>query len=191
MSRETWELASWIATTFGFVITIVGVPVVVIQLALQRKQSRLDVLSALYAQLDTHAARLAREFVYHAPPEHLRLKYLHSESGKASREVVEETLATLERMAYPISTGQLPSDDAFNLYGGVLLSITYRLWPYIEDQRELRRQSPAAHKLVYRRYLESVVRKWVPKYAAVANIPVPSEYLGTKEMLRKVIARTD
>lgn len=187
---EAWELASWIATTFGFVVTIVGLPVVVIQLLLQRKQSRLDALSALYAQLDTHAARLAREFIYTAPQERLRLAHLHSESGKADREIVEETLATLERLAYPVTTGQLSSDDAFNLYGGVLLSVTYRLWPYIEEQRELRRNSAVANKLLYRRYLEAAVREWVPKYAAAANITKPSMDVNTEEMLRQVLSGT-
>lgn len=190
MNREAWELASWIATTVGLVVTMVGLPVVVIQLILQRKQTRLDALSALYAQLDTHTARLARAFIYNAPPERLRLAHLHSEGGKAEREIVEETLATLERMAYPITTRQLPSDDAFNLYGGALLSIAYRLWPYIEEQRELRRQSTLAHKLVYRRYLEAVVREWVPKYAVAAKVPIPSTDINTEELLRQVLGGT-
>ncbi len=187
MNCEPWEVASWVATTFGFVITIVGLPIVVVQLILQRRQARLDALSALYAQFDTHAARLAREFIYNATQDRLRFAHLHSESGKADREIVEETLATLERMAYPITSGQLPSKDAFNLYGGVLLSVTFRLWPYIMEQRELRQKSAVAHKLQYRRYLEAVVRKWVPKYAAAAKIPTPSMNISTEEMLRRVL----
>jgi len=188
MNCEAWELAAWVTTTLGFIVTIFGLPIIVFQLIQQRRQTRLDALNALYAQFDTHEARLAREFIYTTSSDRLKFSHLHSENGKADRKIVEETLATLERMAYPITTKQLPSEDAFNLYGGVLLWIAFKLWPYIMEQREIRENRTIAHKLQYRRYLEAVVREWVPKYAAAVKIPLPPIHLGTEEMLRQVLS---
>jgi hypothetical protein len=189
MCREQWELASWIATTIGFLFTIIGLIVVIIQMQRQRRQSRLDALSSLYLQFDTQEARFAREYIYNAPLEHLRLEKLHSAEFKDQRKLVEETLAMLERMAYPIVQRQLPSNDAFNLYGGVLLSITRRLWPYIQDQRNLRSQSRATHQLVYRRYLEEAVHKWANVYTKAIGLPRPKRDLSTNDLLVQIFPR--
>jgi hypothetical protein len=188
-TRETWELASWIATTVGSVLAVIGVFVIVVQLYLQRKQARLDALSSIYAELDSHEARLAREFIYNTPQEHLSLAHLHSTGQEQNRKRVEETIATLERMAYRICTKQVPPQDAFNLYGGVLLSVGYRVWPYIQDQREMRRTSGVGHKLVYRRYLEKVIRQWVPKYTAAIGGSLTPRNATTQAMLAHVFGK--
>lgn len=183
MSREDWELASWIATTVGFALSILGFLVVIWQLRSQNRQSQLEFLNQLYAQLDTHEARLAREYIYNAPRDQLRLSVLHTPDFENERKLVEETLATLERIAYPIAHNQVSSEDAFNLYGGVLLSVAYRLWPYVEDQRALRKNKGLRKRLSYRRYLEAVIRKWVPKYAKASGLAKPGRNLPTHELL--------
>lgn len=186
MSRDDWELASWIATTIGFVLAIAGLAAVVIQLSLQRREAQLDFLDQLYAELDTHEARLAREYIYKAPPDQLRVHVLHTEEHERERRLVEDTLATFERLAYRIAQHRRPSRDAFNLYGGVLLSVANKLWPYIEDQRAMRKMSKQRHRLTYRRYFEAVVREWVPRYASAAGVEVPGRKLSTREMLRQL-----
>jgi hypothetical protein len=186
MSREAWELASWVATTVGFVLAVAGLLAVVIQLSLQRRETQLDFLNQLYAELDTHEARLAREYIYRAPSQHLRVEVLHTDEYELERRLVEDTLATFERLAYRIAQHRRPSRDAFNLYGGVLLSVANRLWPYIEDQREMRKTSRQRHRLTYRRYFEAVVREWIPRYANAAGVRVPSRKLSTREMLRQL-----
>ena len=119
MSREDWELASWMATTIASVLAVVGLFVVAVQLHWQRRESRLEFLNHLYTEFDTHEARLAREYIYTTPTSLLRLETLHSKDRSEDRRKVEETLAMLERVAYPIVMRQLRSKDAFNLYGGV------------------------------------------------------------------------
>jgi len=89
-------------------------------------------------------------------------------------------------VAYRIATKQIPSDDTFNLYGGVMLSVAYKLWPFIEDQRAMRRNNYSIHKLEYRRYFESVVRKWIARYAKALGKCQPSNKLSTIQMLRAV-----
>lgn len=94
---QQWELVSYIATTVGAALTVLGLVVVIIQLQRQQMQSRLDALDALYSQLDTHEARLARDRIYNADAYNLRYKYLHetptADTGSL-RQDVEETLAT-------------------------------------------------------------------------------------------------
>lgn len=186
MTREHWELASWIATTIGSILTVIGFAIVIVQLRLQSKQARLTALDALFSEIDTHQARLAREFIYNAGRDMLRLAYLHKEANADQRKFVEDTLATLERLAYKILTDQVPSEDAFNLYGGVVLSIAAKTRLYIEDQREMRKNSSVAHRLIYRRYLENLIRKWIPRYCSELNIKPPSQSLGTWAMLEQV-----
>lgn len=186
MAYHPWEIASWIATTLGVILTVPGLFVVIFQLHLQQKQTRLAALDVFFSELDTHEARLARERIYNAGPDMLRLQYLHMEANVDLRKDVENTMATFERMAYKIISNQVPSKDAFNLYGGVLLSITNRIWPYIEDQREMRKGNPLSHQLIYRRYLEAVVRKWIPDYCRARNIKSPSGRLKTREMLQHI-----
>lgn len=160
--REAWELAAFVATAIGLPIAALGLCLVALQTYLQKKQTRRDALIALYAELDTHEARNARAYIYNAPPEDLRLVNLKNKPDKLR--IVDETLAKLERMAYPIVQGYLPSEDAYNLYGGVLLAVSERLWPYIEDQRKMREAHAVGNKLIYRRYLEAAIRKWANKY---------------------------
>ena len=188
MTREDWELTSWIATTLGFVLAVLGLLAVIFQLQSQNRQSKFGFLNQLYAQLDTHEARLAREYIYSAPLDQLRFDVLHSPDFKNERKLVEETLATLERVAYPIAFNQVPSEDAFNLYGGVLLSVAFRLWPYIEDQRHMRREKGLRKRLSYRRYLEVVIRLWAPKYAKEAGLEKPGCKLSTQDMLNSLFS---
>ncbi len=186
MCEVDWDLASKIASTFALLFTALGLFIVIIQLQLQRNQSRLDALSSLYLQFDTHEARIARQFIYNTSPENLRLKVLQSPKLESQRKLVDDTLAMLERMAYPIVQGQIPSIDAFNLYGGVLLSIVRKLWPYILDQRELRSQNTSSHQLLYRRYLEKIVHKWAMIYADQTMLQRPSKKLSTMELLENL-----
>ena len=183
-----WALASQVATTVGSFLTIVGLIVVIVQLSGERRQTRLASLDAMYAQFDTHEARLNRELIYKAEPHRLSFDYLHSEAGAGDRRVVENTLAMFERMAYPVVKGYLPSEDAFELYGGVLLAATYKLWPYIEAQRKVRQVGAVGNKLLYRRFLEALVKEWVPKYALAVGQPKPTAS-STGEMLRGVVER--
>lgn len=186
MTRESWELASWIATTIGSALTVIGLIVVIVQLWLQRKQARLAALDVLFSEIDTHQARLARDYIYKVDSDKLRYTYLHDEPANADqRKNVEDTLATLERLAYKILTNQVPSEDAFNLYGGVILSIAAKTWPYIKDQREMRKGNPTAHRLEYRRYFENLVKKWIPKYCSELNIKLPPQDLKDTEVLLK------
>lgn len=190
MYQVDWEKTSYIATSFGFLLTVIGVGIVIVQTQLQRKQSRVASLAALYGELDTHESRLAREFIYKAEPESLTMEYLHHSTAMPERKQVEDTLAMLERMAYPIVQGQLPSDDAFNLYGGVLLSISYRLWPYVLDQRSLRKRGGSSHRLLYRRYLEAAIRLWAPRYANEAGLPQPDMNTSTEDILASLFRKS-
>lgn len=189
MTKENWELASWIATTFGFLFTILGLVVVIIQLFLQRRQNRLETLDKLYSTLDTPQARLYRKYIYDAKLEELSMSFLDSDTKKENHKQVEETIASLERFAYRIKTKQVPSLDAFNLYGGVLLSIAYKVMPYINEQREMRAKSKGSHKLQYRRYFEALVREWCVRYAKAINIKPPSRKLSTQNMLEYIFAK--
>jgi hypothetical protein len=186
MGRDEWELASFMATAIGFPFAAVGLLIVIVQTYMQKRQTRREALATLYAELDTHEARLAREYIYNAPPDDLRFKAVHSPTAAQHRHYVEDTLATLERMAYPIVKGYLPARDAFNLYGEPLLAISKKLWSYVEDQRQMRERSAVGHRLLYRRYLEEAIRLWAPEYAKTANLPVPSESLTTREMLDRI-----
>lgn len=129
MCREDWELASWVATALASVLGAIGFAVLIWQLNLQRKQSRLEFLNRLYDEFDSAGARSARGYVYSAPASQLRLDYLHEKGREAERAMVEDTLAMLERTSYRIVENHVPSDDAFKVYAGVLLSLAHRLWP--------------------------------------------------------------
>ena len=181
-----WERLSWISTTIGFVITALGLIAVVIQLSFQGRQTRLEFLNRLYGELDTDEARAARATIYRTPPEELQLAVLHASGNEEKRRVVEGTLATFERLAYPIVQKQVPAQDAFNLYGGVLLSIARQLWPYVEQQREMRKQGGLRHRLGYRRFLEAVIHDFAPKYVKAAGLPPLPPGLPTKELLRRL-----
>jgi hypothetical protein len=183
MCCEFWELGSWIATVIASALGVLGLAFVIWQLYLQRQQSRLEFLNRLYAEFDTPEARSARRHIYSQPPAMLRLEYLHAEGKEAERQMVEDTLAMLERAAYPIINHHVPSKDAFNVYAGVLLSLAHQLWPYVEEQRTLRRQSGLRHRLGYRKFLEAVVREWAPKYAREANLELSDASLSTSALL--------
>lgn len=186
MTCEFWQLSSWIATTLGSIIAVVALICVAVQIWLQRREKRLAALDAMYAELDTDKARVDRGVIYNAEHEDLRMPGLMNDGEEAKRKIVEDTLASLERVAYRVATKQIPSDDAFNLYGGVMLSVAYKLWPFIEDQRDMRRNTSGIHKLEYRRYFESVVRKWIPRYAKALGKCQPSSKLSTIQMLKAV-----
>ena len=181
--REILEMAAFVATTVGLPIAAAGVVVLVWQTRAQQRQVRREALAKLHAELDTHKSRLARRFIYNAGANHLRLETMSDEDTQT----VEDTLATLERMVYPIVMGYLPDDDAFNLYGGVVLAISKRLWPYIEDQREMRARSPASHRLLYRRYLEQAVRTWSKRYARELGVALPPESASTRILLTTIL----
>lgn len=183
MTREFWELSSWVVTTLGSILAVAALICVAIQIWLQRRERRLTALDAMYAELDTHEARVARGVIYSAEKGALCLASLMKGGEEAKRKTVEDTLASLERVAYRVVTKQIPSNDAFNLYRGVVLSVAYKLWPFIEGQREMRRETKGVHKLEYRRYFESVVRQWIPRYAIALGICQPSNRLSTCEML--------
>ena len=137
------------------------------------------------SELDTHEARMARKRIIEASDDELRLTHLNSVRGDQLRRDVDDTLATLEHMAYKINTKQIPEPDAFNYYGGVLLAMANRLWPYVEDHRAARLQNPRSHKLIYRRYLEERVVKWIPRYCKEGSVnkqPPPTQ-LSTREKL--------
>lgn len=186
MTCEFWELSSWVATTLGSIIAVVALICVAVQIWLQRRERRLAALDAMYAELDTHEARVARGVIYNANHEALCLSSLMKDGQEAKRKIVEDTLALLERVAYRVATKQIPEDDAFNLYGGVMLAVAYKLWPFIEDQRDMRRKTQGIHKLEYRRYFESVVRKWIPRYAKALGKCQPSNKFSTSQMLNAV-----
>lgn len=151
MTIHPWELASWIATTVGAGVASVGLIIVIVQLYLLGKQARLEALDAFYSDLDTYEARLAREHIYKASPDMLRLSYLHDDANTELRKDVENTVAALERMAYRVLTRQLPYKDAFAYYGGVMITVANSVWPYIEDQRTERKENALIHRRVYRR----------------------------------------
>ena len=163
--REFFELASFIVTTVTFPLAVAGLLAV-------RKQMRRDALTKLFAEFDTREARAARKFVYNAEASSLRLKALELKPDELAD--VEDTLAMLERAVYPIVRGYLPEEDAYNLYGGVLLAMSKRLWPFIEDHRQTRTENRASHRLVYRRYLEEAVLMWVGRYAAQVGVALPA-----------------
>ncbi len=181
-----WNLAAEISQVVSAPITALGLLGIAVELVLNRRQTRLQALDLLYSQLDTHEARLAREFIYQAQPQQLTFTYLHEPSHAEARKQVEETIATLERFAYRITTHQIPHQDAFNLYGGVLLAVALRLWPYVEEQRAMRQRNSASHKLEYRRYLEVVARDWVRRYARATGQRPPSRNLKTLDQLRAI-----
>ncbi len=186
MGHINWESVSWVATAIAFPVAALGLVVVIYQTHLQRKQNRLDRLSDIWAQMDTHEARLAREYIYSAPASDLRLDVLDKPEFAEQKRRVDDALAALERLAYPIARGRLPEKDAFEFYGGVLLSISKKLWPYVQDQRKMREHSDIAHRLEYRRFLEEVIRLWAPEYANRVGLPRVSTSLSTQEMLDSI-----
>jgi hypothetical protein len=183
MGSEEWGLAADIATAIASVLAVGGLAAVIYQLSAQRREARLTALDKLFDDLDSSQARQDREFILNAPGELLTMAHLHHPKHESERQRVENSLASLERLAYKIHTGQVPKEDAFSIYGGVLLSIACRLWPYVVAQRNLRQQNPYAHRLVYRRYLERVARDWIPQYCDLAGLRRPPESLNTGEML--------
>jgi thiaminase len=186
--RDALEITAFIATTIGLPVGGVSVGILVWQTRVQQRQTRREALAKLYAEQDTHEARLARQQIYNSGPERLRLRTITAEE----KQVVDETLATLERMVYPVFRGYLSEEDAFNLYGGVVLSVSKCLWPYIEDQREMRARASASHKLLYRRYLEEAVRAWAKRYAQDMRISMPPESASTRTLLNAIFPeRTD
>lgn len=179
-----WTTGSgeWILDAATLLVTFVGFLVVVVQLRVDARERRLARLEALYAEFDTAPAREDRAFIYGASPATLRLDYLREHPAERRR--VDNTLAMLERVAYPIARGERSAEqDAFNLYGGVLLAMTRLLWRYVEDEREMRKNNERAQKLLYRRYLEQVARRWARRYARALNQPSPSRALATKPLL--------
>jgi hypothetical protein len=111
------------------------------------------------------------------------LDNLNSEENQDLHRKVEATLAMLDRTAYPILKGRVSADDAFELYAGVFLSVAFKLWPYVEDQREMRRKSGLRRRVGYRRFLEAVVRNWAVQYAIASGVKQPSSSRSTSEML--------
>ena len=179
-----WNGFALIASAVSSILTPIGLVVVIIQLRHEARQRRLAALEAIYSDLDTQEARLARDWIYRAPVEALRWSSLRE--NLPERERVEGTLAAFERLAYKILTKQVPAGDAYNLYGGVLLGISARLWLCIQDQRNIRAQNPFAHRFQYRRYLEHVIREWVPQYCRDASIPTPPKQSSTDQLLASV-----
>ena len=72
--RNMLEITSFIATTIGLPIASIGVGILIWQTRAQQRQTRREALAKLYAEQDTHEARLARHLIYNAEPERLRLK---------------------------------------------------------------------------------------------------------------------
>lgn len=179
-----WEVLSWAATALVFPLTLLAILLVLRQMHMDATSRRLAALDALYSELDTHEARLARQFIYDSSNEQLRWCYLHSPGHEEARKRVEDTIASLERVAYRIITKQIPSEDAFQLYGGVMLSVANKVWAYIEDQRRERAHSTVTHHLVYRRFFESVVRSWARRYAR----QMEKSPKGTQAMLQEVFS---
>ena len=148
-----------------------------------KAEDRVRLLDSLYAEFDTARARRAREAIYNTPRENLRIAYLHLPEHKKERDLVDSTIASLERLSYRVLKLDVESEDAFQLWGGVMLQVCHKVWPYILEQREQRAASPGAHKLLYRRYLEEVVRKWIPRYGKEIGRKPPPDNLSTMEML--------
>jgi len=188
MNPAVWEVLSWVATALGFPLTLLAILLLLRQMRMEATSRRLAALDALYSELDTHEARLARQFIYDSPNDQLRWDYLHSPGHEEARKRVEDTIASLERVAYRIITNQIPSEDAFQLYGGVMLSVANKVWVYIEDQRRERARSTVTHHLVYRRFFESVVRNWARRYARQMGKSRPSKRAGTQAMLQEVFS---
>jgi hypothetical protein len=65
----------------------------------------------------------------YAEPEELEWSGLQDEGREDDRSYVEETLATVDRTARPILKKQVPGQDAYELYGGTVMRMSYRLWP--------------------------------------------------------------
>jgi hypothetical protein len=103
-------------------------------------QSQLDerskLLDSLYDRLDTPEARRARETLYILSDEELTLAHLRDRSNERKRRDVENSIASFERLAYQIQTLGLESDDAFELWGGVILQVANKAWPYVLELRE-------------------------------------------------------
>ncbi len=140
-------------------------------------------IASLYAEFDTARARRERQAIYYAPPENLCMAYLHMPEHKKERAVVESTIASLDRVCYGVLKLDVGGEDAYQMWCGMMLQVSHKLWPYILEQRELRRKDPGTHKVIYRRYLEEIVRQWIPRYAKEAGLEPPSHSLCTKQML--------
>jgi hypothetical protein len=183
-AKEIWEITSFIATTIGLPVAAASVGILVWQSRMQLRQARREELLKLYGEQDTHTARLARSLIYNATPERFREPLTDED-----RKIAEETLASLERMVYPIVMGLLPEDDAYNLYGGTVLSVSKCLWPYVEEQREMREKSPVSHKLVYRRFLEQAVRMFAGRYAREHGLTLPAEPAEVPALLNAILPK--
>lgn len=151
-----------------------------------KAKDRVKLLSSLYAEFDTATARRAREAIYQASPSELCVKFLHDPNNKEKREQVESTIASLDRLGYYILNLGVESEDAFQLWSGVVFQVCYRVWPYIEEQRKERANRGFAHHLFYRRYLEEVVRKWAPRYAKEIRRNKQVDMPSTEEMLKSI-----
>jgi hypothetical protein len=176
----TWTDAAAMATVIGTVFGVVGLGAIYWQLRSQVNQTRLETFEAFVRDLDTHEARTARKRILEASEDQLRLEHLNSESAAELRKDVDNTLATLERKAYKIWTKQVPERDAYNYYGGVLLAMANKLWPYIEDHRAMRSANPMSHKLIYRRYFQYVAEMWLPRYCNELVVAVDPPPKGMK-----------
>lgn len=103
-----------------------------------KAEDRVRLLDSLYAEFDTARARRAREAIYNTPRENLRIAYLHLPEHKKERDLVDSTIASLERLSYRVLKLDVESEDAFQLWGGVMLQVCHKVWPYILEQREQR-----------------------------------------------------
>lgn len=168
-------------------VTIVGLVAVIWQLWKQRQRQRLEFLSRLYAELDTPESRLARKAIYDAGSYKLQPEELRAD--EKLRRQVDDTVAMLDRVAYPILTKQVPPRDAYELYSGVMLRVSFLLWPYIEGQKREREESPLVHGGSYRRYLEKLVRQWAPDFAAKNHRTLRSPDGSTYELLRQAVSK--
>jgi hypothetical protein len=185
---HTWELDNTFAEFLLVFILAAEGAYAWVHFHQARAEGRTRLLKYIYAEFDTEEARQARKAIYDAKPEQLRKDYLHNSQNTKERERVESTIASLERLAYRILNLGVEGEDAFQYCGGVLLQVTHKVWPYILEQRKLREEDPDTHKMLYRRFLEELVRKWVPKYAKEIRREPLSYSPSTEAMLNAIFS---
>jgi len=114
--------------------TLVGIPLLVWQLCLSRKDQKSQAIAHLFDELVTPEFRRKLRFVYSRQAEDLILLKL----TESEQDMVEEVLARFDGLGFRVRNGLVPKQEALHLFWDLVVRSAQQLYPHLQDQRARR-----------------------------------------------------
>jgi|SRR3990167_6706501 len=128
---SSWERLSSIATVLGLIILVPATIVALGQLKEMTKARHLEAMLHVYDMIGSIEARRHKRFIYtelRSRPENLT---------DEEREIVENMIATFDRIGRLVESGLIPKDELLQGHSSIFLKTWGKLEPYINYQRRV------------------------------------------------------